>query len=183
MRFLPWPLQAGAVAALGLATVALTAGLSLAPASASPVSAPPASAPPGPRLDISANADPYTGYAEYCTGNASTPESFCNFTDSQPAPGWFMIGGTSMSTPLWAAMTADRDSYTGLRTGSINPLLYLLFNSAPSVSGYYFHDITGIGPAQQAATSNGLFPTTPGYDMATGIGTPEMTALITRSGP
>src|SRR3984957_13906091 len=102
--------------------------------------------------DISANADPYTGYAEYCTGNASTPESFCNFTDSQPAPGWFMIGGTSMSTPLWAAMTADRDSYTGRRTGNINPLLYLLFNSAP---GYYFHDITGTGPAQQAATGNG----------------------------
>ena len=130
--------------------------------------------------DISANADPYTGYAEYCTGNASTPESFCNFTDSQPAPGWFMIGGTSMSTPLWAAMTADRDSYTGRRTGNINPLLYLLFNSAP---GYCFHDITGIGPAQQAATGNGLFPTTPGYDLATGIGAPEMTALITRSGP
>ncbi len=91
-----------------------------------------------------------------------------------------MIGGTSMSTPLWAATTADRDSYTGLRTGNINPLLYLLFNIAP---GRYFHDITGVGPAQQAATSNGLFPTTPGYDLATGIGTPEMTALITRSGP
>ncbi len=130
--------------------------------------------------DISANADPYTGYAEYCTGNASTPESFCNFTNNQPAPGWFMIGGTSMSTPLWAATTADRDSYTGLRTGNINPLLYLLFNTAP---GRYFHDITGLGQAQQAATSNGLFPTTPGYDLATGIGTPEMTALITRSGP
>jgi len=130
--------------------------------------------------DISADADPYTGYAEYCTGNANTAESFCNFTASQPAPGWFMIGGTSMSTPLWAAMTADRDSYTGLRTGNINPLLYLLFNTAP---GYYFHDITGIGPAQQAATTNGLFPTTPGYDLATGIGTPRMTELITRSGP
>jgi len=24
-----------------------------------------------------------------------------------------------------------------------------------------------------------MFPTTPGYDMATGIGTPKMTALIT----
>jgi len=54
-----------------------------------------------------------------------------------------------------------------------------LFNNAP---GRYFHDITAIGPAQQAATSNGLLPTTPGYDMATGIGTPDMAALITRSG-
>ena len=57
----------------------------------------------------------------------------------------------------------------------------VLKNSVPP--GYYFHDITGIGQAQQAATGNGLFPTTPGYDLATGIGTPEMTALITRSGP
>src|SRR5487761_1182795 len=36
MRFLPRPLQAGAVAALGLATVALAGGLSAAPVSASP---------------------------------------------------------------------------------------------------------------------------------------------------
>jgi subtilase family serine protease len=130
--------------------------------------------------DISANADPFTGYAEYCTGNANTPESFCNLIGGELVPGWFAIGGTSMSTPLWAAMTADRDSYTGLRTGNINPLVYLLFNTAPS---FYFHDITGIGPAQQAAVTNGLFPTTPGYDLATGIGTPRMAALITRSGP
>jgi hypothetical protein len=45
----------------------------------------------------------------------------------------------------------------------------------------YFHDITGIGPLQQAATNNGLFPTTPGYDEATGIGTPNMAAIITGS--
>jgi hypothetical protein len=32
---------------------------------------------------------------------------------------------------------------------------------------------------QAAATNNGIFPTTPGYDMATGIGTPKMAALIT----
>jgi kumamolisin len=130
--------------------------------------------------DISADADPFTGYAEYCTGNANTPESVCNHINGELVPGWFEIGGTSLSTPLWAAMTADRDSHTGSRTGNINPLVYLLFNTAP---GTYFHDITGIGSAQQAATSNGLFPTTPGYDMATGIGTPDMTALITQSGP
>jgi hypothetical protein len=43
----------------------------------------------------------------------------------------------------------------------------------------YFNDITGIGPRQRAATGNGMFPTTPGYDLATGIGTPKMAALIT----
>ena len=129
--------------------------------------------------DISANADPYTGYAEYCTGNAHTPRSECNFSSGQPVPGWFAIGGCSLSTPLWAAITTDRDSYTGHRIGNINPLVYSLFNAAPA---FYFHDITGRGSLQKAATNNGLFPTTPGYDMATGIGTPEMTTLITRSG-
>src|SRR5581483_3123230 len=108
-----------------------------------------------------------------------TPNSGCTFSSGQPAPGWFGIGGCSLSTPLWAAVISDRDSYTRYRTGNINPLMYLLFNVAPRS---YFHDITGVGRRQQAATDNGLFPTTPGYDMATGIGSPRMAALITRSG-
>jgi len=129
--------------------------------------------------DISANADQFTPYAEFCTGNASTPQSTCaTFSDSQPVPGWFGIGGTSLSSPLWSGIAADRDSFRGHRSGSFNPLVYLLYNVAP---GRYFHDITGIGPKQQAATNNGLFPTTPRYDEATGIGSPKMAALITRS--
>jgi kumamolisin len=121
--------------------------------------------------DISADGDQYTGYAEYCTGNASTPGSVCaTFSGSQPVPGWFGIGGTSLSSPLWAAIAADRDGYRGQRTGFFNPLLYSLFNSDP---GLYFHDI---GPS---VNNNGLFPTTPGYDEATGIGTPIMKGIIT----
>jgi hypothetical protein len=58
--------------------------------------------------------------------------------------------------------------------------VYQLFNSAPA---FYFHDITGVGPLQKAADNNGLFPDTPGYDMGTGVGSPQMAALITRSGP
>jgi subtilase family serine protease len=127
--------------------------------------------------DISANADPYTGYAEYCTGNASTPYSGCaTFSGGEPAPGWFGIGGTSLSSPLWSALIADRDSFTGQRSGNINPLLYSWFDTDP---GKYFNDITGNGKLQQAATNNGLFPTTPGYDEATGIGTPKFAAIIT----
>jgi subtilase family serine protease len=130
--------------------------------------------------DISADADIFTGLTEYCTGPANT-NSWCHsLLGGQPDPGWFEVGGTSQATPIWTSITADRDSYTGTRIGNINPLLYLLLNLAP---GRYMHDITGIGPKQQAATNNGLFPSTPGYDMATGIGTPDMTALITQSGP
>jgi kumamolisin len=126
--------------------------------------------------DISANADEYTPYSEYCTGNANTPNSVCGtFSGSETPPGWFGIGGTSLSSPLWSAIIADRDSYQGHRSGNINPLLYLLYNIDPS---RYFHDITGAG---QSTNNNGLFPTTPGYDEATGIGTPKMAALITET--
>jgi len=124
--------------------------------------------------DVSANADPYTGYAEYCTGNASTPYSACaTFSGSQTPPGWFAIGGTSLSSPLFSATIADRDGYWHGRAGNANELFYRLYRENPS---QYFHDITGIG---QSTNNNGLFPTTPGYDLATGIGTPNMGALIT----
>jgi hypothetical protein len=124
--------------------------------------------------DISVDADEFTPYAEFCTGNANTPFSVCGtFSDSQNPPGWFGIGGTSLSSPFWSAIIADRDSFTGHRAGNINPGLYLLFNITPRV---FFHDITGAG---QTVTTNGLDPVTPGYDEATGIGTPRMAALIT----
>jgi hypothetical protein len=54
-------------------------------------------------------------------------------------------------------------------------LLYWLFERS---AAWYFNDITGIG---QSTNNDGLFPTTPGYDMATGIGTPKMAAIITGS--
>ncbi len=124
--------------------------------------------------DISANADAYTPYAEFCTGNANTPFSVCGtFSDGQTPPGWFGIGGTSLSSPFWSAIIADHDGFWHTRIGNANPLLYFLYNL--DAHGY-FNDITGIG---QKTNNNGLFPTTPGYDLATGIGTPKMNALIT----
>jgi hypothetical protein len=56
----------------------------------------------------------------------------------------------------------------------LNPLLYSLFRAD---AGKYFNDITGAG---QTVTTDGLYPATPGYDEATGIGTPKMAALITQ---
>jgi subtilase family serine protease len=124
--------------------------------------------------DVSANADPFTPYAEYCTGSAATPYSTCAiFSGYQIPAGWFGIGGTSLSSPLWSAILGDRAGYFRHRIGNANWLLYSLFRTNHSE---YFNDITGI---RQATHDNGLFPTTPGYDMATGIGTPKMKALIT----
>jgi kumamolisin len=125
--------------------------------------------------DISANADEFTPYAEFCTANANTPFSQCGFSSGLTPPGWFGIGGTSLSSPLWSAIVANRDSFQGFRTGNVNPLLYFWYNTRPH---RFFHDITGVG---QTTNNNGLFPALPGYDEATGIGTPIMDHLITRN--
>jgi subtilase family serine protease len=137
--------------------------------------------------DISANSDPLTGYAEYCTGssyvspNPTGPdyESTCyGLTKTPGAPGWLHIGGTSLSAPLWAALFSDRDAYHGHRSGNANYLLYPLFDN-PFTYASDFHDITGF---HQVSNNNGFFPVTPFYDEATGIGTPNFTGLITGSG-
>ncbi len=126
--------------------------------------------------DVSANADEFTPYAEYCTGSAATPNSVCaTFSGGQIPPGWFGIGGTSLSSPLWSGVIADRVSFLHHRVGNLNPLIYSLLKSTQYHT--YFNDINGMG---QSTTNNGFFPTTPGYDMATGVGTPIMKALITK---
>jgi subtilase family serine protease len=126
--------------------------------------------------DISANADLFTPYAEFCTSGFATTNSLCTFSSDQVPPGWFGIGGTSLSGPVWAGIFADRDSYLGRRSGNANPLVYQLYRTRPHA---FFHDITGIG---QSVRSNGKFRTRPGYDLVTGIGTPIMAALITKAG-
>jgi subtilase family serine protease len=124
--------------------------------------------------DISADADAFTPYAEFCTGNANTPFSVCGtFSQNQPVPGWFGIGGTSLSSPLISAMVADRDSFQHHRSGNFNTTIYKLYQFDPSI---YFHDITGNG---HIAKGNGLYPAVPGFDLATGVGTPKMSALVT----
>jgi subtilase family serine protease len=134
--------------------------------------------------DISANSDPLTGYAEYCTGSSYVSpnptgkyyESACfGLTPTPGAPGWFHIGGTSLSAPLYGALFSDRDAFQGHRSGNANYLLYALFDNRRT-NASDFHDITGF---HQLENNNGFYPVTPGYDEATGIGSPNFTGLIT----
>ena len=133
--------------------------------------------------DVSANSDPLTGYAEYCTGSTYVSpnplgneyESACLATPPTPgAPGWFHIGGTSLSAPLYGALFADRDAFEGHRSGAANYLLYRLFDN-PRTYAFAFHDITAL-PLEN---NNGFFPVTRNFDEATGIGSPNFAALIT----
>jgi subtilase family serine protease len=117
--------------------------------------------------DVSGNADPYTGYVIY---------------DSLSDGGWTAYGGTSASTPLWAAILADissADGTTAAGYGSLNPALYSLAGSSP---GKYFNDVT-TGNNDYNGTSGGVYPAMTGYDMTTGIGTPIVSALATGLAP
>jgi kumamolisin len=133
--------------------------------------------------DISANADPLTGYAEYCTGssyvspNPTGPDytsSCLGITPTPGAPGWFHIGGTSLSAPLWAALFSDRDAFHGRRAGNANYVLYSLFDNARTYAAD-FHDILGL-PLEN---NNGFYPVTRNFDEATGIGSPKFAGIIT----
>ncbi len=128
--------------------------------------------------DVSANADEYTPYAEYCTGSASTNSTCATFSSTLVPPGWFGIGGTSLSSPLWSGIVGLWDSVHRARIGNTNAVLYKLFRSDNSYS-HFFHDITG---KNQTENNNGLYPVTPNYDLATGIGTPRISG-IAKSNP
>ena len=65
-------------------------------------------------------------------GTSLEPSSLCYaIRADQPVRGWFEVGGTSLSGPVWAAIIADRDSYQGHRSGNINPWVYALLDTDP----------------------------------------------------
>ncbi len=124
--------------------------------------------------DVSVNADEYTPYTEFCTGDPTTNSTCALFSSGQPAPGWFGIGGTSLSSPVWSSVIALWDSVHGARFGSANFGLYDLFRANHTYTKF-FHDITG---KNQTENNNGHYPTTPNYDMTTGIGTPRIAGIV-----
>lgn len=108
--------------------------------------------------DVSLDADPNTGYSIYCTD----PGGGCT------APHWFAIGGTSCSSPIWAAIATLYDIHHQGRQGLFN---YIVFQfDSPAGYASQFHDITGF--------NNGYYPAGKFYDMATGIGTPNVFNLV-----
>ena len=114
--------------------------------------------------DVAADADPYSGYVVYDDQDGST--------------GWTSVGGTSAASPLWAGALADISTADAASTsgfGSLNPDLYSLAAASP---GMYFNDVTsGNNDYNDANGSN--FSARNGYDMATGLGTPIVSALAT----
>jgi kumamolisin len=109
--------------------------------------------------DLSANADPFTGYEEYFT-----------FSD-QPATvetGW---GGTSFVAPQLAGSTAVIDSLLGHRVGFWNTSIYQFAQQ---------HNSPFTPLDSPSASNDNLYYTgTPGhlYNVGSGLGTPDLTQL------
>jgi len=76
-----------------------------------------------------------------------------------------VIGGTSAVAPLWSGLIARLNQKLGKPVGFFEPVLYGL----PKTAGA-FHDIT--------AGNNGAFSAAPGWDAASGLGSPEGEKLL-----
>ena len=123
--------------------------------------------------DVSMLADSLPGYAIYCS--AAAP---CDAR--QP---WTTVGGTSAATPLLAGGVAlinqDLHRHGKQFTGFMNPLLYGAGRASPSV----FSDITAygndVGPYINGGNGQPLGCCTagPGYDLASGWGSVNLSAL------
>ncbi len=97
-------------------------------------------------------------------------------SDSNPATGNAIIedgqasqgGGTSLAAPTWAGFTAlmdqDLKAHHDPPVGFFNPILFRLASSY--VPYPPFHDVTLGG--------NDFYAATPGYDMTTGLGSPDV---------
>jgi Pro-kumamolisin, activation domain/Fibronectin type III domain/IPT/TIG domain len=101
--------------------------------------------------------------------------------------GWTTIGGTSSSAPLWAAMTADINASSGCATtpgvGFASPLLYAVA-SIPADYAASFNDLgTGDGNNDVYDIHGGTtYATRTGYDMASGLGTPQLSGPTGQAG-
>ena len=121
--------------------------------------------------DVSAYADEYTGVTITYQG------------------GWYTIGGTSSAAPQWAAMLAEINASptctanpaTRHGVGFAAPLLYQVASSPTNFAGG-FTDIT-TGNNDIFGATGGLYPATSGYDLASGLGTPNLTPYGGSQGP
>jgi subtilase family serine protease len=87
---------------------------------------------------------------------------------------FFLIGGTSAGAPQWAGILALANQGAGHSLGFVNPAIYKVAMSSAYATD--FHDIT-VGNNKVTGAPVG-FNAGPGYDFATGWGTPNVANLI-----
>lgn len=111
--------------------------------------------------DVGYNASVYTAVLVYLGFFGGSANQF------------YFVGGTSEGAPQWAAIQALANQKAGRQLGFINPTLYAIGANA----GKYaidFHDIT-VG---QNGFNGPGFSAKVGYDLPTGLGTPNVANLL-----
>lgn len=107
--------------------------------------------------DLSVMADPSTGFMQNFTGH----------TNAQ-LQNWNSIGGTSIGAPLVSALVAVAAQVCATpRLGFLNPTLYRLARAAQG-----FVDVT---TGKNDLRGTGAYTAGPGYDLASGLGSPSPT--------
>lgn len=116
--------------------------------------------------DVALVADPNTGVAVY------------DSTSYNGQSGWFKVGGTSASSPMWGAIIALANEQRGSSgkttlTGSDTALYSIAGskdNSGAPLYGFFYFDVS--------TGNNGGFSATPKYDEVTGLGSPVTFNLV-----
>src|SRR5215831_6856467 len=124
--------------------------------------------------DIAYQASARTGVLVYMTEPDTTTSGVGCGGANPCSTGWYVVGGTSASSPQWAGIAAMADQIAGRDLGFINPALYQVATN-PARYASDFHDVT-VGCNQ--TTSIPGYCASPGWDAVTGLGTPNVANLI-----
>ena len=104
--------------------------------------------------DVAASADPDTGYLVRFDGQFG------------------IVGGTSVSAPLWGSLITRVNALLGKQVGNFNALLYDTIGPAGVL-----RDITS-GNYETDGLLNGQFPAGPGWDACSDGGAPNGAKLL-----
>lgn len=99
-------------------------------------------------------------------------------TGTGDTPGYFVWGGTSVACPLFAGIVAVAEQAAGRGLAPLNPRLYRLGSGAPGIPDVtHGNTDTRFTQHGKAYSVNG-FAAVHGYDLATGLGTPDGARLV-----
>jgi subtilase family serine protease len=113
-------------------------------------------------------------------GGANIYISVVNPPEGLLGPGWYVVGGTSEASPLTAGIVSLADQVAGHGLGQINQALYEMGDG----SGSGLQDVTLGNNGVMWTDSHGNmhtlpgFTAGPGYDLASGLGTPYAPRFI-----
>jgi subtilase family serine protease len=96
-------------------------------------------------------------------------------------PGWNIIGGTSEATPLFSGVVAIADQAAHRDLGLLNPRLYALgdgWGSGITDITQGTNTVTFVQPSSGKTITVPGYNATRGYDLASGLGTPDGAQLV-----